>query len=531
MFSTAVHVTESLLKTWGKSRLKLPYLVTIDFSRKKSSAAAENKKWESVVGLEVHAQIKSNSKLFSGAASDFGSPVNSLVSLFDCAIPGTLPVLNKRAVEAALSTALALNCQVNLVSEFDRKHYFYADMPAGYQITQQRLPLANNGHLNFVVYSPAVHAKPYKMQSKIKQLQLEQDSGKSMHDEVASGSLIDLNRAGVGLMEIVFEPDLRDGEEAYALVNELISILETLDTCSCKMEEGCLRVDANVSVNRPGESFGTRTEIKNLNSLRTVTRSINYEINRQIQILESGGKIINETRSFDPVLKSTVSMRDKEEKQDYRYMPEPNLPPLRLTNLNLEPSKFISRIPTLPEDERSHLIKQYQLDLKTVLQLMGGGSHKFFKQVMELNPKLSPKRVSSLLLTDLLALLNDCGGKIDNCPVRPETFSEIVTLLDSRMISHSTAQQLLNLVYKGDLRSPSKIVEEEDWIMVTDEKEISAICNKVISENEKAVTAYRSGKTKVFGSLTSQVKRVSKNKVDMVLAVEILTKILQNKKS
>ncbi|KAK4017619.1 glutamyl-tRNA(Gln) amidotransferase subunit B, mitochondrial [Daphnia magna] len=487
------------------------------------------KHWISVVGLEVHAQIKTNSKLFSGSANKFASPANSLVSLFDCAIPGTLPVLNKHSIEAAILTALALNCNVNLISEFDRKHYFYADMPAGYQITQQRIPLAVDGHLDFAVFSPAVHKVPYKKQSKIKQLQLEQDSGKSLHEESSFGSLIDLNRAGVGLMELVFEPDLKDGEEAVACVSELVRILEFLGTCDCKMEEGSLRVDANVSVHKAGDNFGTRTEIKNLNSLRALSRSIDYEISRQIAVLENGGKIINETRGYDPQLKTTLSMRDKEEKQDYRYMPEPNLLPLNLLELKLHPSDFRARIPVLPEQQRTVLMNKYQLSLETTIQLVNGGNIGYFEDVMGALPDLPVKKVCSLLLTDMLGLLHKDERTIHQCPVHPRRFAEVVELVKNKTITHAASQNLLSILYRGDKRKPKQVVEEEGWAMINDSKKLEAICQQILSSNPKAVASFRAGKTKVFKSLSAHLNKECNNKYDMGEATQTLRRLLQER--
>ncbi|KAL1130890.1 hypothetical protein AAG570_012131, partial [Ranatra chinensis] len=324
-------------------------------------------KWLSVVGLEIHAQINTVSKLFSGSPTSFGSAPNSNVSLFDAAIPGTLPVLNKKCIEAGVITALALSCRVNPLSTFDRKHYFYADLPAGYQITQQRAPLASDGQLSFQVFTPGVNKMPYQKISKIKQIQLEQDSGKSFHDEIEKKSLIDLNRAGIPLMELVFEPDLNDGEEAAALIKELSLILLTIDTCTCKMEEGALRVDANISVSQNSGNLGTRTEIKNIGSVRGVAKAVDFEIERQIEILENGGEIVNETRAWDPTTGVTLPMRDKEVKQDYRFMPEPNLLPLRLNVggnrieglINVEDLR--RKVPELPEDTRQKLIRDYGL--------------------------------------------------------------------------------------------------------------------------------------------------------------------------
>lgn len=314
--------------------------------------------------------------MFSGSATEFGLPVNSAVSFFDASTPGTLPVLNRECVASGMKTALALNCLVNPVSMFDRKHYFYADMPNGYQITQQRQPLAKDGRLDLLILGPNTK-KPYRKSVRLIQLQLEQDSGKSLHDEYAGQSLVDLNRAGVPLMELVFAPDLSDGEEAAALVKELILILTRLGTCSCRMEEGALRVDANVSVNREGEELGTRTEIKNIGSVRAVANAISHEIQRQIRIKEEGGQIHNETRAWNANTRETVSMRDKEVLQDYRFMPEPNLPPLHV-NTNEEETRtdminvrdVRMEIPELPEETRQKLCEQFGLALEAAVVLV-----------------------------------------------------------------------------------------------------------------------------------------------------------------
>ena len=300
-----------------------------------------NDAWISTIGLEVHAQLLSKTKLFSRASAAYGHAANSQVSFFDAAIPGTLPVINKKAVDLATKAALALNCRINPVSTFDRKHYFYADLPTGYQITQQRKAIANDGHLDFIVMKSPTVKESYGKRASIIQLQLEQDSGKSMHDDKSNQTLVDLNRCGSGLIEIVFGPDLFDGEDAAGLVKELSLVLQWLDICTCQMEEGALRVDANVSVRPFGsDQLGVRTEVKNINSVRGLVNAIEFEVDRQIEILESGGLIENETRSYDGNSKTTVPMRDKEVKQDYRFMPEPNLPPLRLKDIdkvNLHP--------------------------------------------------------------------------------------------------------------------------------------------------------------------------------------------------
>ncbi|GIY34459.1 glutamyl-tRNA(Gln) amidotransferase subunit B, mitochondrial [Caerostris extrusa] len=361
----------------------------LNFSTKISTADSISK-YEGVVGLEVHAQISSKSKLFSSSPVEFGAPTNTKVSFFDAAFPGTLPVLNKSCVEAGILTALALNCTVNKISTFDRKHYFYPDLPAGFQITQQFKPLASNGYIKFVVHGKTNNSPSYECIAYLKQIQLEQDSGRSFHVKGAK-SLIDLNRAGIGLMELVFEPNLKNGTEAAALVKALISVLKQIGTCTCEMEEGTLRVDANVSVNKIGEPFGVRTEVKNINSLRYIARAVDYEMERQIKIIENGGLIVNETRAYDYSSKKTIFMRDKEILQDYRFMPEPNLPPIRLYDnsdkdklencdnvLNID--DFQKRLPVLPEKERETLICKYKLPLNVADRIVhSSGFMKIFK--------------------------------------------------------------------------------------------------------------------------------------------------------
>ncbi|CAO2612717.1 Glutamyl-tRNA(Gln) amidotransferase subunit B, mitochondrial [Lemmus lemmus] len=373
-------------------------------------------KWAAVVGLEIHAQISSNSKLFSGAQVRFAAPPNSLVSFFDASLPGTLPVLNRRCVEAAVMAGLALNCHINRKSLFDRKHYFYADLPAGYQITQQRLPIATNGHLTYNIHIRKKQSQVTTKTVRIKQIQLEQDSGKSLHDDLRSQTLIDLNRAGVGLLEVVLEPDLCCGEEAAVAVRELQLILQALGTSQANMAEGQLRVDANISVHHPGEPLGVRTEVKNLNSLRFLAKAIDYEIQRQITELENGGEVLNETRSFDYKLGCTVPMRDKEGKQDYRFMPEPNLPPLVLYDTTSLPPDADSQqvinidqlrdtLPELPSATREKLVKQYGMLPEHSFTLLNEvGLLEFFQNVIK-ETRAEPKKVTNWVLNTFLYYL------------------------------------------------------------------------------------------------------------------------------
>ncbi|XP_048669475.1 glutamyl-tRNA(Gln) amidotransferase subunit B, mitochondrial isoform X2 [Marmota marmota marmota] len=434
-------------------------------------------KWAAVVGLEIHAQISSNSKLFSGSQVCFAAPPNSLVSFFDASLPGTLPVLNRRCVEAAVMTGLALNCHINKKSSFDRKHYFYADLPAGYQITQQRLPIAANGSL---AYSVCVGKKRGQLVSKrvrIKQIQLEQDSGKSLHDDLRAQTLIDLNRAGVGLLEVVLEPDLSCGEEAAAVVRELQLILQTLGTSQANMAEGQLRVDANISVHHPGEPLGIRTEVKNLNSIRFLAKAIDYEIQRQINELETGGKILNETRSFDCKLGCTVPMRDKEGKQDYRFMPEPNLPPLVLYDSTTLPAGADSQqvinidqirdmLPELPSVTREQLVQQYGLLPEHSFTLLNEvGLLEFFQNVIK-ETRAEPKKVASWVLNTFLGYLKQQNLTVSESPVTPSALAELLDLLERKAISSSVAKQVFQELWRGQGKTAAQIgrARETLWL-------------------------------------------------------------------
>ncbi|KAM4750205.1 glutamyl-tRNA(Gln) amidotransferase subunit B, mitochondrial isoform 2-T2 [Anableps anableps] len=370
-----------------------------------------------VVGLEIHAQISSNTKLFSGSSVQFLAPPNSLVSFFDASLPGTLPVLNRRCVEAAVMTGLALNCTINKKSVFDRKHYFYADLPAGYQITQQRRPVAVDGVLTYSFLGGKKRNQVMRKNVHIKQIQLEQDSGKSLHDDVNSQTLIDLNRAGVGLMELVMEPDMSCGEEAAAAVRELQLILQALGTCQGNMSEGQLRVDANVSVHRPGEQLGTRTEVKNINSIRYLARAIDFEIQRQTDVVQRGGTVVNETRAYNSKSGETVAMRDKEGLQDYRFMPEPNLPPLMVFEdiaslpAGIEAGQAVilqtikEGLPELPSIRRDRLVQAYGILPEHSFTLVNeDGLMEYFEAVMK-STKREPRKAIGWVTNELLGLL------------------------------------------------------------------------------------------------------------------------------
>ncbi|XP_032320745.1 glutamyl-tRNA(Gln) amidotransferase subunit B, mitochondrial isoform X3 [Camelus ferus] len=446
----------------GQSSVARQSLITAQEPRK------GDREWAAVVGLEIHAQISSNSKLFSGSQVHFAAPPNSLVSFFDASLPGTLPVLNRRCVEAAVMTGLALDCRINKKSLFDRKHYFYADLPAGYQITQQRLPIAVDGSLAYSVCVGKKLGQAVTRTVRVRQIQLEQDSGKSLHDDLRSQTLVDLNRAGVGLLEVVLEPDMSCGEEAAAAVRELQLILQALGTSRAIMAEGQLRVDANISVHHPGEPLGVRTEVKNLNSARFLARAIDYEIQRQISELENGGEILNETRSFDYKLGCTVPMRDKEGKQDYRFMPEPNLPPLLLYDsaslpAGADPQQVINidrireQLPELPSVTREKLVRRYGMLPEHSFALLNEvGLLEFFQNVMK-ETRAEPKKVASWVLNTFLGFLKQQNLAVSESPVTPSALAELLNLVERKAISSSAAKQVMDLK-KGNPRAINKLI-------------------------------------------------------------------------
>ncbi|KAM4807693.1 glutamyl-tRNA(Gln) amidotransferase subunit B, mitochondrial [Rhinophrynus dorsalis] len=490
-------------------------------------------RWAGVVGLEIHAQINSKSKLFSSSQVQFAAPPNSTVSFFDASLPGTLPVINRRCIEAAVMTGLALNCTINKKSLFDRKHYFYADLPAGYQITQQRLPIAVNGTLT---YRHQVGTKWDQMVTKhvrIKQVQLEQDSGKSLHDDTRRQTLIDLNRAGVGLMEIVMEPDMSCGEEAAAAIRELQLILQALGTSNANMSEGQMRVDANISVHRPGEPLGVRTEVKNINSARFLARAIDYEIQRQTGILDNGGTILNETRAFDYKLGSTIPMRDKEGKQDYRFMPEPNLPPLILYDTkslpaNVDHEQVINidvikeRLPELPSVVREKLVEQYGILPEHSFTLVNeDGLQEYFQTVVEMT-KADPKRIIGWLINDLLGHLRQKNLTIEQSPVSATSLAELLTLLENGSISSSAAKQVFQELCKGRGKTPSEIVSERNLGLLKDRVQLEEICQGILEGHKKEVAEIRQGNLKIMNKLIGLVQKTTKGRADPVLVKIIL---------
>ncbi|XP_068445261.1 LOW QUALITY PROTEIN: glutamyl-tRNA(Gln) amidotransferase subunit B, mitochondrial [Clinocottus analis] len=492
-----------------------------------------------VVGLEVHAQINSNTKLFSGSAVRFSAPPNSLVSAFDASLPGTLPVLNKRCVEAAVMTALALNCTINKKSLFDRKHYFYADLPTGYQITQQRRPIAVDGTLTYSVLGGKKRSQVIRRTATIKQIQLEQDSGKSLHDDLRSQTLIDLNRAGVGLMELVMEPDMSCGEEAAAAVRELQLILQALGTCQANMSEGQLRVDANVSVHKPGEPLGIRTEVKNINSVRYLARAIDYEIQRQIEVLQRGGAVQSETRAYDSKSGETIPMRDKEGLQDYRFMPEPNLPPLIVYEDNASlptgvdacqavvVQEIRAGLPELPSVKRDRLVQTYDILPEHSFTLVNeDGLVEYFEAVLKATKK-EPRKVIGWVTNELLGLLKQQHMSVSQSLISPAALAELLELQESGRISSSVAKQVFQEMWRSSGKAASQIIQEQDLGLVSDDTQLHNICQKVVDSHPDEVHAIRNGNKKVLNRLMGLVQKETKGRADPVL----VRKILQEKSS
>ncbi|XP_072526527.1 glutamyl-tRNA(Gln) amidotransferase subunit B, mitochondrial [Salminus brasiliensis] len=481
-----------------------------------------------VVGLEIHAQIYATSKLFSSSRVSFYSPPNSSVSFLDASLPGTLPVLNKRCVEAAVITGLALNCTINRKSLFDRKHYFYADMPAGYQITQQRLPIAVNGSLTYSYLGGKKRSQVLSRCVRIKQIQLEQDSGKSLHDDQRSQTLIDLNRAGVGLMELVMEADMSCGDEAAAAVRELQLTLQALGTCQGNMSEGQLRVDANISVHRPGEPLGVRTEVKNINSARYIARAIDYEIQRQTEVVESGGTVVNETRAFDSKSGITVPMRDKEGLQDYRFMPEPNLPPLFVYGgmasvpASVDPAQVVvidrlkAELPELPGVRRARLVEQYRILPEHSFTLVNeDGLVDYFERVVK-NTKVEPRKVIGWVTKELLGNLNQQGLKVSQSPVSVEALADLLNVLESGHISSSAAKVVFQEMWKTPEKTVEQLVKELDLGLINDRDKLLKICQRVVDTHPEQVQAIRAGNKNVLNKLMGAVQRETKGRADPV---------------
>ena len=473
--------------------------------------------WEVVIGLEVHAQVTSNAKLFSGASTSFGAAPNENVSLVDAAMPGMLPVINRECVHQAIRTGLGLNAQINLRSVFDRKNYFYADLPQGYQISQFKDPIVGEGSLRIVMSDGS------SRDIGIERLHLEQDAGKSMHDQHPSKSYIDLNRTGVALMEIVSRPDIRSSAEAAAYVKKLRSILRYLGTCDGNMEEGSLRADVNVSVRRPGTPLGTRTETKNLNSLRFIQMAIDHEVSRQIEIIEDGGKVDQETRLFDTSTGTTRTMRSKEDAHDYRYFPDPDLLPLFVTQDEVD--KLAADLPELPDDIRDRLIGDYGLSAYDASVITEERETALYYE--EASTDRDRKLVANWMTVELFGALNKSGKTLANCPVSPRMLGQLVELISDGTISGRIAKDVFADMFESG-KMAQTIVDEKGLKQVSDSGAIETLIDQVLTANQDKVDQYRGGKDKLFGFFVGQVMKQSGGQANPGMVNQILRKKLDS---
>ena len=475
----------------------------------------DNKEYEVVIGLEVHAQVLSESKLFSASPTKFGSEPNTQVSLVDAAFPGMLPVINEFCIKQAIKTGIGLNAKINNRSIFDRKNYFYADLPQGYQISQYKNPIVGEG-------SVTLDMPEGEKKIGIERLHLEQDAGKSIHDIDPKNTLVDLNRSGVALMEIVSKPDLRSLDEVNAFIKKLRSIMRYLGTCDGNMQEGSLRADVNVSVRKKGVSeLGTRCEIKNVNSIKFMQMAIDYEANRQVDVLEEGSSVDQETRLFDTKKNETRSMRTKEDAHDYRYFPDPDLLPLELNDEFIEDIK--KDIPELPDEKKKRFIEKFKLSPYEANILVSDiETSKYFEDV---SIKSDIKLATNWITGELFALLNDKNIEITESPISSENLAKLINLIKDGTISGKIAKTVFEIMADGD-KDPEKIIEEKGLKQLSDPKELERIIDKVISDNPKNVGAYKSGKDKLFGFFVGQVMKQSNGKANPQLVNEILKKKL-----
>lgn len=479
--------------------------------------------WEVVIGMEIHAQTVSKSKLFSGAATEFGADPNTQVSFVDGGFPGMLPVLNAECVNQAIRTGLGMKCEINKFSAFDRKNYFYPDLPNGYQISQFYHPIVGPGKV--IVELENGDAKEVG----IHHIHLEQDAGKSFHDLDPDKTYIDLNRAGVCLMEIVSDPDMRSVEEAQAFVKKLRTILRYLGTCDGNMEQGNLRADVNISVRKPGEEYRTRVEVKNVNSIRFIGQAIEYEVQRQIEVYESGGSIIQETRLFDPNKGETRSMRSKEEAKDYRYFPDPDLLPVIVTQEQID--TLAKTLPELPDAKKIRLIETFKLTPYDATVLVGEKEDADFYEKAINHLKMTgdaPKILANWMTGELFGLLNKHALSIEESKVSAAQLAELVNLITSDVISGKIAKTIFAEMWETG-QAALAIVDAKGLRQVVDESAIEVVIQSVIDSNPDHVTEYRSGKDKLFGFFVGQVMKAMEGKGNPAMINNVLKKLLDQK--
>ena len=471
--------------------------------------------YEVVIGLEVHAQVTSESKLFSTSATKFGAEPNTQVSLVDAAFPGMLPVINEYCVKQAIKTGIGLKAKINKRSVFDRKNYFYADLPQGYQISQFKDPIVGEGKV-------ILDMPDGQKEVGIERLHLEQDAGKSIHDLDPKNTFVDLNRSGVALMEIVSKPDLRSPDEVNAYIKKLRSIMRYLGTCDGNMQEGSLRADVNVSVRKKGsKEFGTRCEIKNVNSIKFMQMAIEYEANRQVDLIEDGQTIDQETRLFDTKKNETRSMRSKEDAHDYRYFPDPDLLPLEVSDDFIENLK--SEIPELPDEKKKRFIEKFKLSPYEANILVSDiETSNYFENVIK---KSDVKLATNWIIGELFAALNEKNLEITESPISAGNLSKLINLIKDGTISGKIAKTVFEQMMGWD-KDPKKIVEEKGLKQESDPKALEALIDKVIDDNRDKATEYKSGKVKLFGFFVGQVMKVSGGKANPQLVNEILKKKL-----
>ncbi len=473
--------------------------------------------YEVIIGLEVHAELSTKTKIFCSCKTDFGAEPNTQICPVCMALPGALPVLNEKVVEYAVKAGLATNCEISKDSRNDRKNYFYPDLPKSYQISQSDKPLCNHGYIE--IEDDDGNTKKVR----ILRIHIEEDAGKLNHNEFGTGSLVDLNRSGVPLIEIVSEPDIRSVGEADRYLKKLKSILQYIDVSDCKMQEGSLRADVNVSVHKKGEPFGTRTEMKNMNSFKSITRAIEYERDRQIDELERGNAITQETLRWDDLEGRTFSMRNKEDAQDYRYFPEPDLGVIELSDEYIE--NIRKELPEMPESRKERYMNEIGLSEKDSNSIT---SSKFLSDLFEEAGKLSGnyKAVCNWINSDIARILNEKEEDPEQIPFNAEELAELVKLIDKGTISSSIAKKVLDELFENP-RDPNKIIEEKGWIQISDESQIKEVVLKVLAENEQSVLDYKAGKDRALGYLVGQAMKQTKGKANPKMLNEMFIEELK----
>ena len=460
--------------------------------------------YEVIIGLEVHAELSTKTKIFCSCPTEFGAAPNTHVCPICMAMPGTLPVLNEKVVEYAVKAGLATNCEISRDSKNDRKNYFYPDLPKAYQISQFDKPLCEHGYVE-------IDTEEGKKKIRLTRIHIEEDAGKLNHDDFGGGSLVDLNRAGVPLIEIVSEPDIRSSEEAEKYLRKLKSILEYIEVSDCKMQEGSLRADVNVSVRKKGDTkLGTRTEMKNMNSFKSITRAIEYEVDRQIDVLEDGGIIEQETLRWDDVSGKTFPMRDKEDAQDYRYFPDPDLVAIKLSEEYIENIK--KALPELPESRKQRYLEEYKLSEKDANIIT---SSKYLSDIFEGATKIcnNPKAVNNWIISDISRILNETEMEPIEIPFDSKQLAKLVMLIDKGTISSSIAKKVLVEMFEHP-RDPEDIIDEKGWVQISDEGAIKDVVLKILEANPQSVADYKGGKDRALGYLVGQAMKETRGKAN-----------------